>query len=453
MAKAKKQLQTLEEILVLETDQPYKVPENWVWVRLGAIAQLNPPKIIQEPIPEKVSFVPMAAVSEISGSIFDVQERLFYEVSKGYTPFIENDVLFAKITPCMENGKAAIARNLINGIGFGSTEFYIFRPSKCLSVNLLYYLFRAQWFRDEAKENMAGAVGQQRVKKEFLINYKFPLPPLSEQYRIVERIESLFEKLDRAKELAQNALESFETRKAAILHKAFTGELTAKWREENGVDIESWENTTTGILFEYVTSGSRGWAQYYSDTGSIFYRMGNLDHGTIELDLTDIQYVQLPENAEGTRSKLKKNDILISITADVGMVGFVRNDRIDAYINQHVALARPISKVFSEWLAWFLVSDLGLRQLQRRQRGATKIGLSLSDIKSVEISLPSLPEQHEIVRILDSLFEKEQRARELCDVIDKIDLMKKAILARAFRGELGTNDPSEESAVNLLLRQ
>lgn len=131
------------------------------------------------------------------------------------------------------------------------------------------------------------------------------MPPLAEQQRIVDRIESLFARLDEAKEKAQAVLDGFELRKSAILHKAFSGELTERWREEHGVGLDSWERTTSKQLFEYVTSGSRGWAQYYSDSGSVFIRMGNLNHGTIELDLSDIQYVNLPAKAEGQRSLIK----------------------------------------------------------------------------------------------------------------------------------------------------
>ena len=227
-------------------------------------------------------------------------------------------------------------------------------------------------------------------------------------------------------------LDSYETRKAAILHKAFTGEFS-----KNSADFSTWEEKTSQELFTYVTSGSRGWAKYYADSGATFIRMGNLDHGTIELDLSDIQYVQLPNKAEGQRSRLKKNDILISITADVGMVGLVRDDSFEGYINQHVALARPSSKEDAEFIAWYLVSDVGLAQMRKKQRGATKVGLGLDDIRTLKLKMPPLAEQQRITHILDSLLEKEQQSKEAAEtVLEQIDLMKKAILAKAFRGEL-----------------
>lgn len=291
---------------------------------------------------------------------------------------------------------------------------------------------------------------QPNISQIILKQHPIPLPPLSEQQRIVERIEELFAKLDEAKERLQEVAESFAVRKAALLHKAFTGELTKQWRLENGVSDESWEEKKGEDFFEYVTSGSRGWAKYYSDKGSIFVRMGNLNHGTIELDLSDIQYVELPDQVEGQRSKLQKNDILISITADVGMIGLVRED-MDAYINQHVALARPKNDLYAEFLAWYFVSDVGLQQMQNKQRGATKIGLGLQDIRSIILKIPTLSEQHEIVRLIDDLLARERAAQQATEqALASIDLMKKSILARAFRGELGTNKASEASALELL---
>ena len=291
---------------------------------------------------------------------------------------------------------------------------------------------------------------QPNISQIILKQHPIPLPPLSEQQRIVERIEELFAKLDEAKERLQEVAESFAVRKAALLHKAFTGELTKQWRLENGVSDESWEEKKGEDFFEYVTSGSRGWAKYYSDKGSIFVRMGNLNHGTIELDLSDIQYVELPDQVEGQRSKLQKNDILISITADVGMIGLVR-EYMDAYINQHVALARPKNDLYAEFLAWYFVSDVGLQQMQNKQRGATKIGLGLQDIRSIILKIPTLSEQHEIVRLIDDLLARERKAQQATEqALASIDLMKKSILARAFRGELGTNKASEASALELL---
>ena len=150
---------------------------------------------------EFVSFIPMRAVSDETASISEVDPRLFAEVRRGYTPFRENDILFAKITPCMENGKIAIAHSLTNGVGFGSTEFHVLRAGSTILPEYLYYFMRRESFRSAAKQHMRGGAGQQRVPEDFIRNEHVPLPPLSEQRRIVE----LLDQADRLRRLRTEA--------------------------------------------------------------------------------------------------------------------------------------------------------------------------------------------------------------------------------------------------------
>lgn len=433
----------LQQALVPAEEQPYEVPENWVWVRLGAIAEIVTGGTPSKKHPEYYGGnFPFYKPSDLD------QGRLTYDASEYLS---EEGKKVSRIIP--KNSTAVCCIGSIGKCGYlmceGTTNQQINSAiPKINSLCLYYYLCTENFVQNLL--SMASATTIAIVNKSKMESCAFPLPPLSEQQRIVERIEELFAKLDEAKERLQEVADSFAVRKAAILHKAFTGELTQQWRRENGVSDESWEEKKGEDFFEYVTSGSRGWAKYYSDKGSIFVRMGNLNHGTIELDLSDIQYVELPDQVEGQRSKLQKNDILISITADVGMIGLVRED-MDAYINQHVALARPKNDLYAEFLAWYFVSDVGLQQMQNKQRGATKIGLGLQDIRSIILKIPTLPEQHEIVRLIDDLLARERAAQQAAEqALASIDLMKKSILARAFRGELGTNKASEASALELL---
>lgn len=426
----------LQQALVPAEEQPYEVPENWVWVRL--IGNVNlcldgyRKPINSNERAKRVGNVPYYGATGQVGWIDDylTDEHLVLLGEDG-APFLDllKDKAYVIFGKAWVNNHAHILKSCFGEIG---------------NVFLMHYLNTVDY-----KDFVKGTTRLKLTQGSMQL-MPFPLPPLSEQQRIVERIEELFAKLDEAKERLQEAVDSFAVRKAAILHKAFTGELTKQWRRENGVSDESWEEKKGEDFFEYVTSGSRGWAKYYSDKGSIFVRMGNLNHGTIELDFSDIQYVELPDQVEGQRSKLQKNDILISITADVGMIGLVRED-MDAYINQHVALARPKNDLYAEFLAWYFVSDVGLQQMQNKQRGATKIGLGLQDIRSIILKIPTLPEQHEIVRLIDDLLERERAAQQAAEqALASIDLMKKSILARAFRGELGTNKASEASALELL---
>lgn len=428
----------LQQALVPAEEQPYEVPENWVWVRLGAVCYASKEK--SNDFSNDIKYIGLEHLEKDKGIVgFSSADK----VKSTKNAFKEGQILYGRLRPYLNK------HDITSFDGVCSTDILVFEVTNLVANVLVDNFFNLPFFIEYVVSNSKG-INLPRVSEETVLNTTFPLPPLSEQQRIVERIEELFAKLDEAKERLQEVADSFAVRKAAILHKAFTGELTKQWRLENGVSDESWEEKKGEDFFEYVTSGSRGWAKYYSDKGSIFVRMGNLNHGTIELDFSDIQYVELPDQVEGQRSKLQKNDILISITADVGMIGLVRED-MDAYINQHVALARPKDNLYAEFLAWYFVSDVGLKQMQNKQRGATKIGLGLQDIRSIILKIPSLPEQHEIVRLIDALLARERAAQQAAEqALASIDLMKKSILARAFRGELGTNKASEASALEFL---
>ncbi|MCD6593840.1 restriction endonuclease subunit S [Candidatus Bathyarchaeota archaeon] len=204
-----------------------RAEEKWGLTKLTKICKINPSKSEIKHLPDdiQVSFVPMTAVSEISGRIEKPEVRLLGEVRKGYTYFRENDVLFAKITPCMENGKAAIARNLVNGIGFGSTEFHVLRPLGSVLPEWIFYYIRQKSFRDYAAKYMTGSVGQQRVPVQFLKNVKIPLPPIEEQKKMVAYLCSIKETVESLRELQQSTDEELEQLIPAILDKAFKGRL------------------------------------------------------------------------------------------------------------------------------------------------------------------------------------------------------------------------------------
>ena len=449
MASAKKEAaltpeERLQAALVPDWERPYKLPENWCWTTIKNVAT-----VVTGGTPAKNN-------SDYYGGEFpffkpaDLDAGRHVSEASEYLSDLGKSV--SRIIPAQATAVCCIGS--IGKCGFldveGATNQQINSAIPYFNALYQYFYMNTEFFTNQLR-NSASATTIAIVNKTKMESCYYPLAPLAEQQRIVDCIESLFAKLDEAKEKAQAVVDSFETRKAAILHKAFTGELTAKWRRTHGLSLDTWKEVAADSLFEYVTSGSRGWAKYYDESGAVFIRMGNLDHGTIELDFSDIQHVKLPNKAEGQRSRIRKNDILISITADVGMVGLVRNDDFEGYINQHIALARPVMSESAEFIAWYLVSDIGLKQMQEKQRGATKVGLNLNDIRALQLKIPLIEEQNEILKVIKMWIGKEQQSQEAAEaVLDQIDLMKKSILARAFRGELGTNDPSEESAVELL---
>ena len=225
-------IKEIEDMIVPVDEQPYKLPNNWVWVRLGEVVEVNPNKIKIDIEEDKlIDFIPMKNVSESSSEIIEKNFEKFKDLQKGYTQFIENDILFAKITPCMENGKTAIITDLKEKIGYGSTEFHILRSSKIINNKLLYNFLKQKRFREDAKYNMTGSVGFRRVPTEFMKNYSIPLPPLEEQKEIVRILNEILENENRVKELVE-VEEKIDILEKSILNKAFKGELGTQNNED-----------------------------------------------------------------------------------------------------------------------------------------------------------------------------------------------------------------------------
>jgi type I restriction enzyme S subunit len=212
---------TMQSIQTIEKP----LPQGWRWVKLGEVTEINPrrPKKLGRLDDAPTTFIPMSAVDEINGVILRPEIKPFSEVHKGYTYFSEGDVLFAKITPCMQNGKHAIATNLIDGIGFGSTEFHFFRPSTKIYSDFIHLFLRQPSILSEAQAHFTGAVGQQRVPEQFLASLEIPLPPLPEQQRIAARLREQMQAVDEARQAAQAQLQAINQLPAALLRQAFSG--------------------------------------------------------------------------------------------------------------------------------------------------------------------------------------------------------------------------------------
>ena len=211
------------------------LPEGWTEVALPEMCEINPPKPATDALPADapVTFVPMPAVDAESGAITEPQTRSFSHVRKGYTAFRNGDVIMAKITPCMENGKAAIAHSLQNGLGFGSTEFHVLRPNGAVMANFLYHFIRQESYRKAAEGEMTGSVGQKRVPARFLESTSIPLAPVLEQRRIVEAIEvalSQNRSVEKHLEKAKQILTAF---RQSVLAAACSGRLTENWRKKH----------------------------------------------------------------------------------------------------------------------------------------------------------------------------------------------------------------------------
>jgi type I restriction enzyme, S subunit len=210
-----------------------ELPKGWIWGQHKEIAQINPKIPFGELSNDLVvSFLPMAAVEEKTGKFSLSEVREYQNTRKGYTPFINGDIIFAKITPCMENGKIAVVKDLENGIGFGSTEFHVSRLSELLNKKYFFHFLNQECFRRDARQYMTGSAGQLRVSKSYFEEIFFPISPLSEQTRIVEKIEELFSDLDAGIESLKKARQQLKIYRQAVLKWAFEGKLTEGWREE-----------------------------------------------------------------------------------------------------------------------------------------------------------------------------------------------------------------------------
>ena len=201
---------------------------------------------------------------------------------------------------------------------------------------------------------------------------------------------------------------------------------------------DRWSIATGRDAFEVVTSGSRGWAQHYAAKGAKFIRIGNLDHDSISLDLQSIQHVDPPAGAEGQRTRLQPDDLLISITAELGMVAVVPPDLGEAYINQHIALARPRAGLESRFLAWYFASEAdGKRMLKESGRGGTKVGLGLDDIRNTPIPVPSGQEQLRIADKLDTVLTRVDAVNtHLARVAPLLKRFRQSVRAAATSGRL-----------------
>ena len=440
----------LQAALVPENEQPYKVPKNWCWTRMENIAQWGSGGTPSRKIPEYYNGdIPWIKTGELNDDyIFETEEHITQEAI-----FHSSAKLFPENTVAIAMYGATIGKVGILGIAATTNQACACGVSNLL-VNYKYLFYYARSQKDNfIKKGKGGA--QPNISQEIIKSHEFPLPPLSEQHRIVDRIESLFAKLDEAKQKAQDALDSFETRKAAILHKAFTGELTAQWRKEHGVGMESWDGLQWGSFIVSIEAGKNWNAEGRPPRADEFgvVKVSAVTWGEfneVESKTCTVEE-QWNENVQ-----IHEGDFLFSRANTLQLVG---NCVIVKSISRRLMLSDKIlrfkfdKRVIPEYVLHFTRSNLYRNQIEQLASGNQDgmRNVSQKNMKLVEFPIPKLEEQAEIVRLLDDLLDKEQQAKEAAEgVLEQIDLIKKTILARAFRGELDTNDPNEESAVSLL---
>lgn len=410
----------LQQALVPEAEQPYKVPANWCWLYLlySFINCTDSNKKIKQKEYLKEGILPIVDQGkDLIGGFTNNKELAF----KGDLPVI----IFGDHTRCVKY----VDFNFVQG----ADGVKVLKPQIFYNEKLFYYALKNIDIKN---------LGYRRHFPTF-DQYFVPLPPLDEQQRIVERIESLFAKLDEAKENLQNVLDGFETPKAAILHKAFTGELTANWRKQHGVSMDSWEEKALGkivknIKDKYEPTLNNKKCVKYIGLEHIEKNNGIIGFGSSDdvkslktiFELGDILYGKL-------RPYLNKHDIA----------------KFSGICSTDILVYRAEDFNTAKFINYFMNTEKFIFYTVSNSKGINLPRISEKEVSGILVNVPTLSEQSEIVRIIDDLLAKEQQAKELAEnAITKIDLIKKSILARAFRGELGTNNPADEPAVELLKR-
>lgn len=423
----------LQQALVPAEEQPYEVPENWVWVYGKNIFM---PMESRKPDGEDFYYIDIDAIDNKNQVVTEAKKiKTAQAPSRASRKLHTGDTVFSLVRPYLKN-IAYIDVQLSDCIA--STGFFVCTPNAALNDKYLYRLMVSSYVVDGLNKHMKGD-NSPSIRKDDIENYPFPLPPLSEQQRIVERIEELFAKLDEAKERLQEVEESFAVRKAAILHKAFTGELTQQWRCENGVSDESWEEKKLGEVALLLSGQDFPPTKYNSDGNGIPYITGASNF--------DDTHILINRWTDEPSVIAQENDVLL-VCKGSGYGKTIIADFKEAHIARQIMALRVKEIIDNNLLLYYLRNKN--RFIKEQGQGLIP-GLSRKVILSLTINLPTLPEQHEIVRLIDDLLARERTAQQAAEqALATIDLMKKSILARAFRGELGTNKASEASALELL---
>lgn len=449
MAKKKQIELTIEEklqnALVPKEEQPYKIPSNWCWTYIHNIAIVvtgkTPSKKNKEYYGGKFPFFKPADLD--AGR--NMQYATEYLSEKGKS--------ISVIIPEKATGICCIGT--IGKCGYflveGTTNQQINTVISKINPLYSYYFFNTNSFVRELISK-ASATTIAIVNKSKLESCLFPVAPLNEQQRIVNRIESLFVKLDRAKELIENTLAQFEQNKMAILHKAFIGELTAKWRKENNIDLSSWEN---GILMDFCKINPKkiNTKEFDDDMIVSFIPMPCVSDIWGKIIKKELR--KLGEVKKGYTNFCEGDVLFAKITPCMengksAIVDKLEND-IGFGSTEFYVLRCDENKLNNKYLHYFVRQKTFRDEAKGEMTGAVgQQRVPKTFLENYKMKVPTIEEQQEIVNILDKLLAKYNKIKNLEQQLEKIELLKKAILAKAFRGELGTNNPDEESAENLL---
>ena len=479
--KAEKSLEELlEKALVKEDEQPYDVPRNWVWVKIGSINHRKSGNVDPRKFPSDK--FELYSVPSFADSFPEILEGRKIKSSK--QAIKEGDILLCKINPRIN--RVWMVGNNTEYRTIGSSEWIVITPSNEINNEYLLWVLRSNYFRNQLTSNVSGVGGSlTRAKPTNVALYPIPIPPLPEQKRIAKKLSSMLGKLKEARELIQEARDTFEERRAAILNKAFAGELTKKWREEDP-DVEpasmllkemrgekktpirknrtkenmphtdisylpplptKWEWAIVGEISDKIHYGYTAKSEG-DPIGPKLLRITDIQNDTVDWNI--VPYCKIDENQK-TKYFLREGDLVFARTgATVGKSYLLSGKFPESVFASYLIRIIINKRVSNRYISNFFKSPSYWQQITSGQVGIGQPNVNAQTLSRIILPLPPFSEQKEIVRILENLLDHEDEARALIDMEEQIDLIEKSILSKAFRGELGTNDPNDEPAIELL---
>ena len=410
----------------LQTMDSPPLPPAWKWVRLGDVAQVNPrrPKGLSHPSNLQTTFLPMSSVSAETGTVISPEVREFHEVSKGYTYFQENNVLFAKITPCMQNGKHAIARHLKNGFGFGSTEFHVIRTGDELAPEWIHRFLRQPHILDEATKHFRGAVGQQRVPKEFLSDLTVPLPPLSEQQHIVTNLNERMAAVERARKAAEARLEAAQALVHALLRAVFP-----TYGQALGT---GWKWARLGDVCDSISTTD---PRKQPDKKFTYIDISSIDRQTKSIVTPSV--LSGKDAPSRARRIVRRGDVLVATTRpNLNAVALVGEELDGQVCSTGLCVLRPIPELLNpSWLLFATIHKDFVDSLSGAVTGAMYPAVSDKRVYEQEIPLPTLSEQKRIVAKLNDQLASADRASKAAEAqLAEVEALPSALVRAAFSG-------------------
>ncbi len=484
-----------------------ELPKGWINTQIGQVITLNEKlKGIDDEI--ECGFVPMALMPTAYRGFVNFETKTWGSCKKGFTQFKDDDVLLAKITPCFENGKGGIVTGLPNGIGAGSTEYFVLRCiDELIQPQFLHAFVKSKKFMDDCEVHMGGSVGHKRVPKDYLLKYEIPLAPLNEQIRIANKLDSILAKVDKAQARLDKIPAILKRFRQSVLAAATSGELTKEWREassglnealadyadkiENGRfdswvqsklrefekkgklpqndkwkekysckrsnlepegRVEEWNYESLDYLADVIDPNPKHRNPKYFEEGCHFISTAQFD-GYDDFDLSSCKFVALDTIEEQKeRCNFSPRSIAVSRKGTIGETRILDLDFPFALLDS-VCVVNIDKAISHRYLNYALRGEWVQKQIYSKTKGVALKQVSVGAVRELVIPIPIYFEQREIVNKLDYMLSKAVKVeKQYLDAKARLDRLTQSILAKAFRGELVPQDQNDEPAEKLLER-